>query len=97
MPTRVIRRFITSPMPFVDNSTLLQALRLQDTITSEVSFNGGKESYAAQTVNGQAHPQPMPGLTTWGEFGGIIGALFADGTPPHAEWTRWESIDIHHD
>ena len=91
--TRVIRRFDDRPTRRTNTGPVLGALHLQDTITSEVSFDHGKESYAAQTVDGQTHEQPMRGLTTWGEFGGILEALLVGGASPKTECNRWELID----
>lgn len=90
--SNMIRRFETHPISRIDTQAFLGELRLQDTITTEVSFDHGKESYKAKTVNGQPHEEPVPGLTTSGEFGSILGSiLIFGGTNP--EWSRWESID----
>jgi len=99
--TRVIRRFDAAFVAGFDARSarrfyygaILGALRLQDTISSEVSFYHGKESYAAQTVDGQAHEQPVSGVITWGEFGGLLGSLLVGGANPKTEWSRWEVID----
>jgi VWFA-related protein len=89
----VIRRFDNRPERRSNTEPTLDGLRLRDTITSEVSFDHGKDSYAAQTVNGQAHRQTVPGLTTWGEFGGIIEELLTGSAGLATEWSRWEAID----
>jgi hypothetical protein len=68
-------------------------LRLRDTIAADLVFRQGVESHKVRTVNGRgwASEQPMDGITTRGEFGPIIGSLFAAGIPA-AEWSHWEII-----
>ena len=91
--TRVVRRF-DGGQPFNPDSGLPPLIpQLRDTITSEVAFREGRESYAAQTVNGRALETPPPGLTTWGEFGGIVEELLLGGESPKVEWGRWEAMD----
>lgn len=91
--TRLILRFDNRSMRSATTGPTLDGLHLLDSIASEVSFDQGKESYSAQTVNGKVHDQPVMGLTTWGEFGGIIEDLLAGGSNPKTEWSRWEIID----
>jgi VWFA-related protein len=90
--TRSVHRLETPPSRSVDHGELFARLQDNDTLTSEVSFVDGKESYAAQTVNGRTNQQTVPGLTTWGEFGGILETLLAGRANPKTLWTRWETI-----
>jgi VWFA-related protein len=70
--------------------------RLQegDTIVSELAFNNGAESNRVRTVNGQvwSNAHSLQGLSTFGDFGAIIGSLFA-GSGARAAWSHWETID----
>ncbi len=66
-------------------------LRLNNTITGELSFNGGKESYKVQKVS-RGKETAQEGLGTSGEFGNIIEALFLFSTPDMFQWRHWEML-----
>ncbi|MGA3204823.1 MAG: hypothetical protein ABSF12_20210, partial [Bryobacteraceae bacterium] len=90
--TSMIRRFESDPLPMLDNQAFLGELRLQDFITTEVSFDHGKESYKATAVNGEPATGPVAGLTTKGEFGSILGSIMILGGANPVS-SRWESVD----
>ena len=94
--TTIIRRFLSYPMSALDEKEYLNNLRLEDTISNEVSFENGRESYRAKTVNGQPTNKAVVGMTTMGEFGSILGSIL--GSIPieggaGIAWNHWESID----
>ena len=77
-------------------------LHLRDTIAGELTVRGGAESFKLQEAGAVAPGQDRPpqnessglktGMTTSGEFGGILAALFAAGTQRFV-WRRWEILD----
>jgi VWFA-related protein len=87
--TAVIRRLDddpSTPAPEIWNR-----LRLSDVIVGELSLSGGKESYRLQRVTGGTGKADV-GLSTSGEFGNIIEALFLLGTPDTFQWRRSEML-----
>ena len=69
--TSTIRRFeTTSSLTWMDNVGFLSVLKFQDTETTEVSFDHGKESY-----HRQSQTAPVKGFSTSGEFGSILGSI----------------------
>ena len=84
--TLVIRRF--------DDEHGRGTLRLRDTVVSNLTLIGGKESTAIQTVNGVRYSgQSMKAsLTTQGEFGGLLASLFVADSKPQFVWSHWEIV-----
>ena len=92
--TRLTRRFDDYPdQP--DRPEVWQYLRLRDTFAGQLTFNRGVESYAEQTAgtSSTARQQTSDGLTSFGEFGSIIGALFIGDSRPEMTWGGWETIE----
>jgi len=66
----------------------------RDTVTNELTIRNGTESHRhASTVSTSPFaggPYAMQGLTTSGEFGGIIGSVFSANSDAKAVWSHWE-------
>jgi VWFA-related protein len=92
--SQTIHRFDDDPSAVHRKTDSAGRLHEHDTIVSELTFNGGRESHNIRSVNGQPgfSAQSRQGLTTSGEFGAIIGSLFS-GSAAQASWRRWEVID----
>ncbi len=72
---------------------IYRKLRPRDTTSSELTFSHGKESDAPQFVD-RPTCGPIPeGLTSYGEFGSIIGALFAPDSETKTAWSHWEVLN----
>ena len=72
---------------------IYRGLRARDTISSELTFSHGKESDAPQFVDRPTCGAVQEGLTSYGEFGSIIGALFAPGSETKTAWSHWEVLN----
>ena len=71
-----------------------QGFRLSNTDIGQLSFSNGVESYVSDTGTGQTAPvESQSGLTTFGEFGSILGALFTTDSAPSMEWSHWETVN----
>jgi len=66
----------------------------RDTVTNELTIRNGVESHRhASTVSASPFargPYAMQGLTTSGEFGGVIGSVFSANSDAKAVWSHWE-------
>jgi VWFA-related protein len=77
-------------------------LHLRDTIAGELTVRDRAESFKLQRTSAAApggeqpltnqSSDPKTGMTTSGEFGHALGALFAAGTQSFV-WRRWEMVD----
>ena len=67
----------------------------RDIVTAEVSFVRGTES-RAKVRTSASHPDTEPyslqGLTTSGEFGGVVKALFSELSTAQFQWRHWEKV-----
>ena len=73
------------------------ALSERDTVVNELTIYKGAESHrhvrTSRVSQAPASPYSMYGLTTSGEFGGIIGSVFAVNSAAKAVWNHWETMD----
>jgi VWFA-related protein len=77
-------------------------LHLRDTIAGELTVRDRAESFKLQQTSAAApggkqslsneSSDPKTGMTTSGEFGNALAALFAAGTQSFV-WRRWETVD----
>ncbi len=69
----------------------------RDTLSSKLTFDSGADSHRQMsTVAVTGAPDRTPsrlGLTTSGEFGGIIQSVFSSGAVADAVWSHWETVD----
>jgi len=93
--TRITRRFDDFPDLVKIRPEAWQNLRLRDTDAGQLTYNHGRESYLADMAPPENHDeyQPSQGLTSFGEFGGMIAALFIGDVLPRMTWGYWETID----
>lgn len=93
--TRITRRFDDFPDLVKIRPEVWQNLRLRDTDAGQLTYNHGRESYLADMAPPDNHDedQPPQGLTSFGEFGGMIAALFIGDVLPRMTWGYWETID----
>jgi VWFA-related protein len=61
------------------------------TFQSDITYRGGKEVIEAEQIAAKRKNEPGPaGLTTWGEFGPVLGTVLADSMKGRVTWSRWE-------
>jgi len=69
--------------------------RSTDTFEEQLSFFGHQESYQLLTVNGKkqkpGEPRP-PGMTSTGEFGTTLRAVFDPQSKTEFEWKKWDNL-----
>ena len=72
-----------------------ERFHLRDVVTSGLTFDGGKETYKVQAINGRLtrDSNPSRGLTTWGEFGPLMAELFLEDSDPSFFWSHWEMFE----
>jgi hypothetical protein len=80
---------------YIDNSGL-ENFRLMDTIAERLSFFEQKEDYKVVSVNGvpavgRSHEQ-LGGATSSGEFGSMLGEIFAPESNTEFNWERWATL-----
>ena len=71
--------------------------RLEDTITTRVSYNEHKEDYKVIMVNNKAVTTDTPmeklgGTTTAGEFGSMMDDIFRRESAARFEWDHWATL-----
>jgi hypothetical protein len=71
-----------------------ERFHLRDVAVSGLTFEGGKETYTIQTINGRParDSKPLRGLTTWGEFGPQMAELFLADNDASFFWNHWETF-----
>lgn len=91
----VIRRLDDNPLGERVEKTTWNQIRLRDTIVQQLTFYHGKESSVIRTVNGRADTDSpdMTGMSTRGEFGNMLSAMFFGDSAMKAWWSRWEMVD----
>ena len=93
--TRATRHFDDEPDLARIRPEVWSGLRLRNMFVGQLSFNNGVESYVDQTsghVASGGGEQAAPGLTSFGEFGAILGALFIGDSEPKISWDHWETL-----
>jgi len=72
-----------------------ERFHLRGVAVSGLTFDGGKETYRIQTINGRLarDSKPPRGLTTWGEFGPLMAELFLEDSDPSFFWSHWENFE----
>jgi VWFA-related protein len=61
------------------------------TFKSDITYRGGKEVIEAEQIAAKRKNEARPaGLTTWGEFGPVLGTVLADSMKGRVTWSRWE-------
>jgi VWFA-related protein len=94
--TRVTRRFDDQVDLVRTRPEVWARLRLRDTSVGQLSFRSGIESYLDQTSaggSGTLSAAVATGLSTFGEFGSIVGTLFIGEAITRFSWVRWEYMN----
>jgi VWFA-related protein len=93
LATRVTRSFDDSPQVVGHSGYApITPLHFVGTFHRDITYRDGKEVLdAAATTARKAKAAAGPvGLTTWGEFGPVLGILLSDSTKGRVMWSRWE-------
>ena len=86
--TRNTRRFENRPSAVA--ADIENPMRSVDRSALTVFYRDGQEFVdAGAPVNGKK-PSPDKGLTTWGEFGPILGIVVMDAAKSNLAWSHWE-------
>ena len=88
--TRATKRYDDQPSAALN---IYKGLRVHDFTSSELSFSHGEESDAPRLVDHPVSGSIPPGLTSYGEFGSIIGALFVHRGGIEMKWSHWELLN----
>jgi VWFA-related protein len=93
--TRLTRRFDDFPDLAKTRPEVWQNLRLRDTDAGQLTYNQGRESFLPEiaTPGNHAEYTAAKGLTSFGEFGNMLAALFVGHSLPRMTWSSWETID----
>lgn len=89
--TRTIRRYddtFRAPSLHIN-----QHFGVVDVTSSELTYRHGRESDQPQIVDRPTSGRIPVGLTSYGEFGSILAALFADQTGARMLWSHWEMLN----
>ncbi|HEY1902996.1 MAG TPA: hypothetical protein VGG56_11215 [Terracidiphilus sp.] len=89
LATRETNRFDDSPQAVKKGGWPVRAgLHQVDRSSREVSVREERESQS--TSKGSAQLQANSGLTTWGEFGSVLGIILSDSMNGTVRWDHWE-------
>jgi len=86
--TRNTSRFESQPSSA--NLAGYSPVRAVDQSTATVFYRDGQEFEDAGVSARGKRQSPDKGLTTWGEFGPILGIVVMDAARSHLEWSHWE-------
>ncbi len=91
--TRDTDRFEDTPLLQFSDAPFIpfQPLHFVGRSEATVVYRGGRDIATPVTVAGKKPPTDAPGLTTWGVFGPILGAVLVDAAQSTLAWDRWES------
>lgn len=94
LATRTTRSFDDSPLVIGHSGYAPNAdLHLVGTFTRPITYRDGREvldSVDGDGVKRKAAAGPA-GLTTWGEFGPVLGIVLSDAAKGRITWSRWQS------
>jgi hypothetical protein len=89
LATRTTSSYDDSPQEVKKGTWPVRAgLHLVDRSSREISIYGEQENQSA--AKGSAHWQQQRGLTSWGEFGSVLGMILADSVKGNVIWSHWE-------
>jgi VWFA-related protein len=88
--TRFTTSFETRPSQSDSDPTAENPLRVSSKSAPTVFYRDGHEFLDAGARKSSAPRTPEKGLTTWGEFGSILGAVVIDAARNHLVWSHWE-------
>ncbi len=85
--TRDTTRFESRPLSSGDNNA---TLRMMSRSAVTVFYRDGHEFLDANPIKTGKPKNPEKGLTTWGEFGPILGTVVMDAAKSQLTWSHWE-------
>jgi len=88
---KMTRRFDDYPFPTV-RTEVWRHLIFRDSDAGQLSYNNGVESYVAAAPGGPKILSERQGLSSFGEFGSIIGALFWSDSHIQLKWGYWDPL-----
>jgi hypothetical protein len=89
LATRTTIRYDDSPQELKKGAWPVRAgLHLVDRTNREISVFGEREGQSAG--KGSALWQAQSGLTSWGEFGSVLGMILSDAVNGKVSWSHWE-------
>jgi VWFA-related protein len=66
-------------------------MHLAGTFHRDIAYRGGKEVIEREQTVALSNNESGPaGLTTWGEFGPVLGTILGDSLKGRVTWSRWE-------
>jgi VWFA-related protein len=86
--TRMTRRFDDFPSPGV-RPVAWHDLAFRDNAAGQLSYNQGVESFAGATGIDSGRTS----MSSFGEFGSIVAALFLPESQTHFTWAFWETVN----
>ena len=95
LATRTTRSFDDSPLVIGHSGYAPNAdLHLVGTFTRPVTYRDGREVLDSVDSNGEKHKAAAgpAGLTTWGEFGPVLGIVLSDAAKGRITWSRWQNL-----
>jgi hypothetical protein len=91
LATRITNRYDDSPQAVTQGSWPVRAgLHLVDRSSHEISVRGEQDNQLAN--KGSALWEEQRGLTSWGEFGSVLGMILADSLNGKVSWGHWEQM-----
>jgi len=97
--TRETRHFDDSPVVLNEGEWPMRlGLHLKASYQSPIAYQNGRETddpsmIAKVSAPGNKAPSRDSGLTSWGEFGPILGIVLVDAAKGKLGWARWEQVD----
>ncbi len=88
--TRDTTRFENRPSGFEAVSSAENPLRIANRSVLTVFYRDGQEFVDVGPIKNSKSRTPDKGLTTWGEFGPILGTIVMDAAQSQLSWSHWE-------
>ena len=88
--TRSTERFENTPSVTAASLLPENPLRPAGVSTATVLYRDGHEYMDAGVAKSSKPQEPDKGLTTWGEFGPILGTVLIDAARSRLSWSHWE-------
>jgi hypothetical protein len=108
MATRVSEHFNDAPRPGqADGPPVVDGLYLAGTYREPIAFHDGQESddpglllkasdskkNAKSKISQGDERAPRNGMSSWGEFGPVLGIVLVDAAKGKLSWARWETFN----
>jgi VWFA-related protein len=90
LATRVTESYVDSLRGIDQAQPERGGLYLLGTSSAPIGFSDGRET---DDLTKAARSSGVPGMTSWGEFGPILGVVLLDAAKGKLSWARWELED----